>query len=158
MKEFMYGSWYTGERRSGNDAVGHFLPAVGTVVRPGFDNGYEEQQARYIPGPVAYGAKGFSPIAVQSSLHFIRHPSGLYYTDLGQFPAAALEKYLDDIVSFFKEKALYITAVDPKNCEIRFEGKGEPIIQPTTHCRVQFSRPLCLARLPDGKPVSGIQS
>lgn len=158
MKEFMYGGWYTGKRQAGNDAVGHFLPAVGTVFRPGIDNGYEEQQALYIPGPIAYGAKGFSPVAVQSSLHSIRKPSGLYYTDLGQFPAAALEKYLDDIVSVFKEKDLYITAVDPKDCAISFEGKDMPIIQPTEHCNVQFSRPVCLAQLPDGKPVSSVKS
>ena len=35
MKEFMYGGWYTGKRQAGNDAVGHFLPAVGTVCPTG---------------------------------------------------------------------------------------------------------------------------
>jgi len=158
MKEFMYGSWYTVERASGNDLVGHYQPATGTVVRQGSGNGYEEEEAPYIPGPIAYGAKGFSPVAVQSSLHFIRHPTGLYYTDLGQFPAAALEKYLDDIVAVFKEKDLYITTLDPKNCGIRFEGKEEPIIQSTELCSVQFSRPVCLVQLPNGKPVSSTKS
>lgn len=156
MKEFVYGAWYSVERASGNDAVGHYQPATGSRVRKDKDRDFEEQEAPYIAGPIAYGAKGFSPIAVQSSLHFILRPSGLYYTDEGQFPAADLEKYLDTLVGVFKPTDLYLSDIDPASCWIRFEGATTMVSE--GRCTVRFSRPMCVSELPDGKPAGAIQS
>lgn len=152
MKEFMYGSWYTGERTGGNDALGHYRPAAGTQIRKDKDNDFEMDEAPYIPGPIAYGSKGFSPIAVRSALNFIRRPSGLYYTDEGQFPAAALEKYLDAIVAVFKPEDLYISDIDPVSCAIRFEGAAT--MWSPARCTVNFSRAACVVQAADGKAAT----
>ncbi len=154
MREFIYGAWYSVEARSGNAQVGNYQPATGSRILQAEDP-YEENEAPFIAGPIAYGAKGFSPIAVQSSIHFIRHPSGLYYTDEGQFPAADLEKYLDTLVSVFKKSDFYITDIDPQSCWIRFEGTVAMSSQ--GQCTVKFSRSACVTELPDGKPASGTE-
>ena len=154
MKEFMYGSWYSDAPPSGNDIVGHYRPATGTQVRKEKDRAYEEMDAPYQPFPIAYGAKGFSSVAFQSMLHFIVHPSGLYYADSGTFPIADMEKYMDTLVALFKQDDLYLTNIDPPDCWVRFPAPT--IMQTDGRCAVKFSRPVCVTELPDGKRVGGV--
>jgi hypothetical protein len=153
MKEFIYGGWYSVERPSGNSRVGMYQPETGTRIFQRRD-GYEDE-AVYAPAPIAYGAKGFSPIAVQSSLHFIRHPSGLFYVEAGTFPASAMGRYIDTIDADVKQADLYVTNIEPETCVVQFEGSA--IMSSKARCTVKFSCPVCVVQLENGKPAAGIE-
>ncbi|HWB84117.1 MAG TPA: hypothetical protein VG675_08260 [Bryobacteraceae bacterium] len=153
MKEFIYGGWYSVERTSGNSRVGTYQPETGTRIFQKRD-GYEDEAA-YSPAPIAFGAKGFSPIAVQSSIHFVRHPSGLYYVEAGTFPASAMGKYIDTINADVKQADLYVTNIQPETCVIQFAGKAT--MQSKARCTVKFSRSACITPLPNGKPTGGLK-
>lgn len=150
MKEFMYGSWYSVEALSGNNAVGQYRPASGSQVRPEKDRSFEDDEAPFVAGPIAYGAKGFSPIAVQTMRHLLVHPSGLYYAEAGTFPTAALEKYMETIALLMKQDDLYLTNFEPATCSVKFEGLST--IHSDSRCTVKFSHPACVTPLPGGKP------
>ncbi len=153
MKEFMYGSWFSVEPISGNKSVGEYRPASGSQINQDKDKVYEENEAPFVAGPVAFGAKGFSPIAVQSMRHFLRHPSGLYYAEAGTFPIPALEKYMHTIAALMKQDDLYVTSIDPSSCWVKFEGQAT--MHSDNRCVVKISRRACLTPLPGGKPESG---
>src|SRR5262249_24472128 len=94
------------------------------------------------------------PIAVQSSLHFILHPSGLYFSDAGQFPAADLEKYVNTLVKDFNPRSVYVSDIQPKSCWICFVGQT---MQAGERCTATFSRSVCVKQLPKGKLENAVE-
>jgi hypothetical protein len=132
MRERMYFSWAGGEENR-----------TGVKVRKDLDRSFEANEAPYSAGPLVYGAKGFDPVAVQSEIHFIEHPTGLIYTDAGDFPEARLDQWLSTVRSAIAEKDLYISDIAPASCWIAFPSLG--VIRSDGHCRVSFSRPVCVS-------------
>jgi hypothetical protein len=124
-----------------------------TAVRKDLDVKYEEQEAPYVPGPITYGVKGASPLSVQTAMHLIRHPTGLFYTDAGDFPMAQMESWLDTVVATMKPSDLYISNIEPASCWVHFEGAAT--IHSDENCTVTFSRPACVSRQPDNRRVAG---
>jgi len=141
-KERMYFEWDT-KTGKGN-----------TAIRKDLDVEYEEQEAPYEPGPITYGVKGTSPLSVQSAMRLIHHPTGLFYTDNGDFPMAQMQSWLDVVVATMKPSDFYIANIEPASCWVHFEGAAT--IHSEEKCTVSFSRPACVSRQPEGRPAAGV--
>jgi hypothetical protein len=142
MRERMYFSWAGGEDG-----------CTGVRIRKDLDRSFEANEAPYSAGPLVYGAKGFDPVAVQTEIHFIEHPTGLIYTDASDFPEAKLDEWLSTVRSAMVEKDLYISDIAPASCWIAFSGLG--VIQSDSRCRLTLSRPVCISDQSDSR--GGIQ-
>ena len=132
-KELMYCAWGTFARQF-SDRV--------TLVNSQRDVGYETQQAPFIPAKVMYGVKGYSPISVQTCLHLLRRPSGLFYLGMGDFFPSRYEQWLEAIRAIATERDLYIASIEPVTAWVRFEGLST--ISADIACKVTFSVPVCV--------------
>ena len=104
------------------------------------DTAVEDELAPYITTNLCYGAKGFSPIAVQSAAHFVRHPREMRRVCMGDFSPWRLDKYLDSIVDCATQTDLYLSRIEPSANRIHFEGRT--IIWTESSTAVTFSRPV----------------
>jgi hypothetical protein len=133
VKERMYFAW---------DDFAREFDQRRTSVGQEFDLAWEDGQAPYVLKNLAYGVKGYSPISVQSALHFIRRPTGLFYMEPGDFLPDRLDAWLDTVLAIATQDDLYITSIDPPDCRVHFEGLAT--VWADQDCTVEFSRPACL--------------
>lgn len=114
-----------------------------TLVMQDFDVPFEEGQAPYAAKNVMYGVKGYSPISVQTCLHFLRRPTGLLYIGLGDFFPERLDDWLNALLAVATQDDLYITAIEPRSCRVHFAGLDT--MWSDASCAVRFSMPACVA-------------
>ena len=130
MKERMY---------FGHDHKGEHFMDDRTHVCQDLDVWVEEELAPYITTNVCYGAKGFSPIAVQSAAHFVRRPREMRRVGMGDFYPWRLERYLDSVVDCAGQTDLYLSRIEPSANRVHFEGRT--VIWTDAPTTVDFSRP-----------------
>jgi len=133
LKERMYFGW---------EPFGRELHERGTVVGMEYDTAFESGEAPLVATQLVYGVKGLSSIAVQTARRFIRRPTGAIYLGTGDHAPENLHLWLDVIVQHVTED-LYISAIEPPDCALHFEGRD--IVRPDEDCRIELSRPACVA-------------
>jgi hypothetical protein len=112
----------------------------GTRIRQDLDVAIEDQFQRYCSVNVLYGFKGISPISVQSSLHFLRRPTGLYYMDSSDFAVSRLDDWLAALAAVATQDDLFVTDIKPQSCWVHFEGLST--VWSEEPCVVRFSKPV----------------
>ncbi len=135
LKERMYWSWVKFDRR--------FERRV-TRVRMGMDAAFEDGEAPFAAKALAYGFKGYSPMAVQSAAHFVRRPTGLNYFGAGDFFREQLDDWLATIRAIADERQPHIKSIEPGDAYVTFEGRDA--LRVDRPCRVVFSVPVCIGR------------
>ncbi len=133
LKERMYFGW---------EPFGPELAGRNTRVSMEFDIGFETGEAPLTPKLLVYGVKGYSSIAVQTALHFVRNPTGLWYLGTGDHRPETLDEWIEVIVAHATED-LYVTTIDPPDRVLHFEGRDT--VWADEDCRIELSRPACLA-------------
>ena len=146
LKERMYFAW---------DRFGREFEDRRTVVSEDMDVDYETGQAPYAAKNVVYGVKGYNPIAVQSSLHFIRRPRGLFYFGVGDFLPDRLSAWASILREIATEDDLYITSIRPSATKIHFEGRAT--FWSDAECRITFSRTACVVESNSSKRMDGVR-
>jgi hypothetical protein len=134
MKERMYCEW----AKATSDAA-----PLRTIVSQDMDIAFETDQAPYVFRNLGYGVKGVSPIAVQSSLHFIRRPREIIYFDSSDFRPNQLDDWLKTVTAIATQGDLYIKSIEPPTAAITFEDVDT--ICADAQCSVKFSRPVSIA-------------
>ncbi|MBT4816195.1 MAG: hypothetical protein HN742_09545 [Lentisphaerae bacterium] len=129
LKELMYGDWALFARDFSHRC---------TRINSERDMAFERDQAPFIPGVVAHGAKGYSPISVQSSLHFLRHPTGLTYIGCGDFFRERLDHWLSTVCALATDTDVYVRRIVPVDAWVHVEGRD--VIWAETSCTVNFAR------------------
>jgi len=132
VKERMYFGW---------DDFARQFDQRRTLVMRNLDVPFEEGQAPYAAKSIMYGVKGYSPISVQTCLHFLRRPTGLVYVGLGDFFPDRLDDWLSALLAVTTQNDLYLTAIDPRSCRIHFAGRDTMWAEAA--CVVQLSVPAC---------------
>jgi len=102
----------------------------------------ERDLLRYAAGNVVFGSKGYSPISVQTSLHFLRHSTGLVHFDCSDFLPQRLDDWLATLVAIATQDEIYLTSIQPERCWVHFEGLNR--IWADEACTITFSRPVCV--------------
>ena len=146
IKERMYWGWDRSSERDfpeDKDA----LRGVRTFVGQDMDASWEEGEAPFThgAGTLGYGAKGYSPIAVQSAAHFWRKPTDLHYIGMGDFPPDWLDDYIPALRAVAEQDDFYIAAIEPGDRKVHFVRTN--IIWAHKPCVVRFSAPADVSRL-----------
>lgn len=142
LKEGMYFTW---------DGFAEEFSRRGTRINCLRDADYEEREAPFVPTNLVYGAKGLSPLAVQSCFGFLRRPTGLTYCEPGDFFPRQLDLWLDALRAIATYDGPVIRRIEPPNRWIRFTGQWT--LWCDAACTVEFSRPVRVAA--DGDPGPG---
>jgi len=129
LKERMYFAW---------DEFAREFDDRRTSVAQDLDLAWEQGEAPYVAGALAHGVKGYSPISVQSAVHFLRRPTGLLYLGTGDFTPARLDEWLETVVALAREDDLYIAKIEPAECAVHFEGRST--IWADEDCTIELSR------------------
>jgi hypothetical protein len=137
LKERMYFAW---------DEFAREFNERETKMRANLDVSFETGEAPLYGVPLAYGVKGYSPIAVRSGISFLREPTGLLYLGTGDHTPPTVDEWLTTVVDHARP-GLHITTVDPEHIWLHFQGRDQFYAE--ADCRIEVSQPACLAD-PDG--------
>jgi len=134
LKERMYWCWVKFDRQ---------FDRRETRVQMDLGVAFEQGEAPYAGRNVAYGFKGYSPLAVQSARHFVRRPTGLDYFGTGDFFPQRLDEWLATLRAIVDERERHITRVEPPTAFVCFRGRDT--LSCETACMITLSTPCCFA-------------
>jgi hypothetical protein len=111
IKERMYWAWHVNPTLYYNRQ---------TKIRKDLDNAWETEQLPFAAKNIAYGFKGYNPIAVQSAKNFVVNPTGLNYIGLGDFYIKNVDGWSDGLVEI-ATGSTYITNISSSSAYIYFK-------------------------------------
>ncbi len=133
LKERMYFAW---------DEFAREFNDRRTKVQATLDVGFETGEAPLVSTALVYGVKGFSSIAVQTAVQFVREPTGAWYYGTGDHSPELLDEWVETIVRHVTEP-LAITTVEPEDTWLHFYGRDS--VEADDDCVIELTVPACIA-------------
>lgn len=133
LKERMYFAW--------DDFAREFVDRS-TKVQATLDVAQEVGETPLVGTQLAYGVKGYSPIALRTARGLVREPTGLWYLGTGDHMPELLDEWLATMVEHARD-GLRITAIEPEETWLHFEGRDT--VYADAECRIELSEPATIA-------------